>query len=70
MHRSLTFHMLHSGQYFTNTEEAPSLQLKLSIKGLRKSCEDSNIVKKMAEQAISGEIVSETDFNLRNSANG
>ena len=32
MHRSLTFHMQDSGQYSINTEEASSLQLKLSIK--------------------------------------
>ena len=32
MHRSLTFHMQDSGQYSINTEDAPSLQLKLSIK--------------------------------------
>ena len=46
MHRSLTFHMQDSGQYSSNTEEAPSLKLKLSIKSLRKSCADANIVKK------------------------
>ena len=32
MHRPLTFHMQDSGQYSINTEDAPSLQLKLSIK--------------------------------------
>ena len=31
-HRFLAFHMQDSGQYSINTEEASSLQLKLSIK--------------------------------------
>ena len=45
MHRPVTFHMQDSGQYSINTEEASSLQLKLSIKQLRKSYADSDIVK-------------------------
>ena len=48
-HRFLTFHMQDSGQYSINTEEAASMQLKLSInslhKSLRKSYADSDIVK-------------------------
>ena len=64
MHRYLTFHMQDSGQYSINTEEASRLQLKLSIKQLRKSYADSNIVKKMTEQATLNENVSENDLNL------
>ena len=45
MHRALIFHMQASGQYSINTEEASSLQLKLSIKQLLKSYADSNILK-------------------------
>ena len=42
-HRFLTFHMQDSGQYSINTEEASSLQLKLSKVT---SYAYSNIVKK------------------------
>ena len=50
MHVSATSHMQVSGQYSINTEEVSCLQLKLSIKQLRKSNADSDIVKKMIEQ--------------------
>ena len=43
-HRFLAFHTQDSGQYSMNTEEASSLQLKLSIK--RFTYADSDIVKK------------------------
>ena len=46
MHGSVTFHMQDSGQYSINTEEPSSLQLKQSMKKLRKSYADSDIVKK------------------------
>ena len=62
--------MQDSGQYSINTEEASCLQLKLSINSLRKSYADSDIVKKMTEQATLNENVSGNDFNLWNIANG
>ena len=64
MHRYLTFHMQDSGQYSINTEEASCLQLKLSIKQLSKSYADSDIVKKMTEQATLNENVSGNAINL------
>ena len=64
MHRSLTFHMQNSRQYSINTEEASSLRLKLSKKSLCKSYADSNIVKKMTEQATLSENISENVLNL------
>ena len=64
MHRYLTFHMQDSGQYSTNAEEASRLQLKLSIKQLRKSYADSDIVKNMTEQVTLNDNVSENDLNL------
>ena len=64
MHRYLTFHMHDSGQYLVNTEEASRLQLKLSINSLRKINADSDIVKKMTEQATLIENVIENDLNL------
>ena len=46
MHRSLAFHKQDSGQYSINTEEASSLQLKLSIKQFRENLyADSDVVK-------------------------
>ena len=65
---SLTFRMQDSGQYSINTEKASRLQLKLSIKKLRKRYADSGIMKKnkMTEQPI----MCENDLNLCNSAKG
>ena len=56
-HRFFTFHIQDSGQYSINTG-ASSLQLKLSINGLRKSYADSDNVKK-TEQATLNENVRE-----------
>ena len=50
MHRYLTFHMQDSGQFSINAEVS-RLQLKLSIKQLRKSYADSDIVKKSSDRA-------------------
>ena len=64
MHRSSTFHMQDSGQYSINTEEAPRLQLKLSIKQLTLELCRLGYCEKMTEQATLNENVSENDLNL------
>ena len=46
MHGSVTLQIHDSGEYSINIEEASSLQLKLSIKQLRKSFADSDIGEK------------------------
>ena len=43
--------MQDSGQYSVNTEEPSRLQLQLSIKQFTQDYADSDIVKKMTEQA-------------------
>ena len=64
MHRSLTFHMQNSGQYSISTEEASSLQLKLSIKQVTKELCRFGYCEKLTEQATLNENVSENDLNL------
>ena len=65
MHRYLTFHMQDPGQYSVNTEEAPCLQLKLSIKQFTSELCRFGYCDKMTEQATLNEKnVSENDLNL------
>ena len=49
-HMFLTFHMQDSGQYSINTEEASSLQLKLSIKRFTYELCRIGYCEKMTEQ--------------------
>ena len=56
-HRFLTFHMQDSGQYSINTEEASSLQLKLSIKWFTQELCRFGYCEKMTEQATLNENV-------------
>ena len=56
-HRFLTFHMQDSGQYSINTEEASSLQLKLSIKRFTYELCRFGYCEKMTEQATLNENV-------------
>ena len=64
IHRNLTFHMQDSGQYSINAEEAPRLQLKLSIKQFTLELCRFRYCEKMTEQATLNENVSENDLNL------
>ena len=57
MHRYSTFHMQDSGQYSINTEEAPGLQLKLSIKQFTQELCRFVYSEKMTEQATLNETV-------------
>ena len=65
VHRSLTFHMQHSGQYSINTEDASSLQLKLSIKQFTEELCRFGYCEKMTKQATLNENVSENDLNVK-----
>ena len=56
-HTFLPFHMQDSGQYSINTEEASSLQLKLSIKRFTYELCRFGYCEKMTEQAILNENV-------------
>ena len=64
MQRSLTFHMQDSGKYSINTEEASSLQMKLSIKQFTLELCRLGYCEKITEQATFSENVSENDLNL------
>ena len=64
IHRSLTFHLHDSGQYSINTEEAPSLQLKRSIKQFTEELCRFGYCAKMTEPATLNENVGKNDLNL------